>query len=621
MAFDFGSKTLGIKNPFKAEGLAISIAGLAICLMAVPEFLSVKDLLEQDAVRAWAAAITGFILMAMGLRHSGLGLFQLFKYFVGRSVPTSLAPNLNPSERENAAQEQSIVNYKASDLESMLMGRKNSTFAEPKGWLARLVHTLIPRLLFMPHRLRNVTQEMFGMVASVVTTLVAFGIAYFVASSGLAGDAGELITPILSIVLLLSLVLSWRGAAKRANQVSQRGVRSKSAGNLAFLFSLAFVVPVLIGYGYAQLDSRAQSSIQGVAAYLNEFNAFANLLLLFVVALVVLGLFLVLLVNRLKLAATTTEVSEYRDNLQESVHPREIFINIENIILANRRYKEIPNRIYQELEPSLEEQSEGKGNFKGQLLIETQPALKEMKWPSSFNLVRLIATYLGQALVVTTAALFVYLVGTGLDVWSFVSSTINSRQTPDMIVWSEGIASLLFAFFAWQTLSAGSRMLSSSVHLFWAEIQFDSLLMWMKTEGTYTESKISTGMGIHDSTRSENTVVKSSITPWIITSRITSSIYATSGNNNLELSRIILDMNKNDQELDGIKDELYQFLRGRESLATINNDADIKTATDFNQVNVAARAPELAANKKLTEEVKSQDEQAAYKRLSEEGAN
>ncbi|PPT10886.1 hypothetical protein CKA32_007133 [Geitlerinema sp. FC II] len=43
------------------------------------------------------------------------------------------------------------------------------------------------------------------------------------------------------------------------------------------------------------------------------------------------------------LVTPQTEVSEFRANMQESVHPNEIFINIENIVLANRRYKEVPN--------------------------------------------------------------------------------------------------------------------------------------------------------------------------------------------------------------------------------------------------------------------------------------
>ena len=41
-------------------------------------------------------------------------------------------------------------------------------------------------------------------------------------------------------------------------------------------------------------------------------------------------------------------------------------------------------------------------------------------------------------------------------------------------------------------------MLENFSHIFWAELQFDLLLMYMKIVGPFAESKISTGMSIHD---------------------------------------------------------------------------------------------------------------------------
>ncbi len=73
-------------------------------------------------------------------------------------------------------------------------------------------------------------------------------------------------------------------------------------------------------------------------------------------------------------------------------------------------------------------------------------------------------------------------------------------------------------------------VLIQAAHLFYAEIQFDSLLIYFKCEGTFTESKISTGTSIHDSTRSENTLVRTSITSWGIVSGIVSTCgYAQPG--------------------------------------------------------------------------------------------
>ena len=41
-----------------------------------------------------------------------------------------------------------------------------------------------------------------------------------------------------------------------------------------------------------------------------------------------------------------------------------------------------------------------------------------------------------------------------------------------------------------------AKLLSNSAHLFFAEMQFESLLVYFKCEGTFTESKISTGRKI-----------------------------------------------------------------------------------------------------------------------------
>ena len=100
MAYDFGSKGLGITNPFKAEGLIRSIGGLCIALLGLYSLFKVTTLTEHNLVAAWIYAGFGLVLLIMGLQRCGSGLFQLFKFFVGRSVPSSLALNLTKSEQE-----------------------------------------------------------------------------------------------------------------------------------------------------------------------------------------------------------------------------------------------------------------------------------------------------------------------------------------------------------------------------------------------------------------------------------------------------------------------------------------------------------------------------------------
>lgn len=592
MAYDYGTNTLGIRNPFKVEGAFRTVAGVSIALLGFYNLFSVTTTLAENQQLAWIKAGMGLLFLVWGLKASGTGLFQTFKYFVGRSVPTSLAYNRNPSEQDNAKEEAKVTPYEASDIESMLMGRKNTTFTEPLGWLARLIHSILPKLILMPYPIRNLVQELGGLLASLIVALVAFGLAFFISTSGLIGSAGDLILPALSALLLIYITLSWRSSAKALNASHNQALRAKSAAGIAKVLALAILLPAVAGYGISQLSGDEVEFVNSVIQVVFPFHAWGNLFILFAMISVILLVVGLLAVNRFKLAQPTTDVVEYRDNMQESVHPNELFINIENIVLANRRYKEIPNRVYQAFDPELQEQSQGKGSFRGKLLIETQPEYQEISYSSLFKSVRIGATALGQLLTVAAAVLAYLTVLKGYTLADFIAHyggfILNNQDAGRDF--GELLSGFLTFFFGFLAVFYGAKIITNAVHLFWSEMQFNSLLLWMKTEGTYTESKISTGMAIHDSTRSENVVVRSSITPWLLSSRITTSTFATSGMRNLEMPRYILSLQKNEDEMNKIVGEIKHFLRDRESIASISNEKDLGNAETIYQVNQAARS-------------------------------
>lgn len=618
MAYDFGSTGLGIANPFKKEGVIRLVGGLCITLLGVYALLQVTSLISEQLLLAWVYAAAGFLLLATGLRRCGSALMQMFKFFVGRSVPSSLARNLTKSERENAKieAEQGSLAYSSSTLESMLMGRKNATFTEPQGWMGRLVHSVFPRLIFMPYPIRNVVQQVFSAVTTTVIGMIAFGLTFFVASSGLTGAAGHIIIPAFSILLLLYLVAAWRKAAVNVRLDKVKTMQSANAGSVAKIIAFSIIFPVLIGFGYQALMGNAHPNdlahFASLTAEVKTFSAWPLLFLMLALAAISIGLVLTLVRHRAHLINTATEVAEYRENLQESVHPNEIFINIENIVLANRRYKEVPNRTYIDFNPRLNEQSQGKGDFSGELLIETQPAYAKHEAQPAFATARLAATILAQVLMIAAAALFLVLTGKVAALYEFVASTsLDSMSEQQAALWlgqaSQVALGFVVTLFAFLIVSMMGRLLEGFTHIFWAELQFNSLLMYMKTEGTFSESKISTGMSIHDSTRSENTIVKSSITPWIVSSRITTSTFASSGQNNVEMPRYVMSMHKNQDELDLMVQEIRDFLRGRETIAGFTNTKDLQHAENILRVNQVSRGQQ-EAHTKLTHQ---QDEEAA----------
>jgi len=607
MAYDFGSKGLGISNPFKQEGLIRTLGGLAIAGIGLYSVFNVTKIIEQDMTTAWIYAVVGLLLLIAGFKRAGSGLFQLFKFFVGRSVPTSLSYNLTKSEKENAELErkEQVLAYKASTLESMLMGRKNTTFTEPLGWMGRFVHSIFPKLIFLPYPIRNISQELISVLTTTIIAFVAFGLTYFVSSSGLAGEAGHIIMPIFSIFILIYLVAVWRSAANAVNLDRVKLLNTAGAASVAKIITFSILFPVVIGGGYHLISQNVNldSGYYQIADSISVFSAWPSLLTLICLGFIT-AIFVFYLVGiRSKQSTTDTEVSEYRENLQEAVHPNEIFINIENIVLANRRYKEIPNRTYMNFDPVLEEQSQGKGSFSGELLIETQPKLSSIEQPQSYKVTRLLSTALAQVLLVIGAYLFFSFVGqisAGIEYFQHFMSNIeaaartaNNGNVSQLESLVTEASSLIVAFvstlFFWQIVTAIGRMLENFSHIFWAELQFNSLLMYMKTEGTFSESKMSTGMSIHDSTRSENVIVKSSITPWIVSSRISSSTFATSGARNVEMPRYVMSMSKNDDELSDIVDEIKAFLRARENIAGFSNTADLQHAENILKVNNASR--------------------------------
>jgi hypothetical protein len=621
MAYDFGSSGLGITNPFKKEGLARTVGGLLISCLGFYSLFQITHIIETNMIEAWIYAIFGLVLLISGLTRCGSGLFQLFKFFVGRSIPSSLAYNQTKSESDNANLEkkQNALAYEASTLESMLMGRKNTTFKEPQGWMGRFVHSIFPKLIFLPYPIRNIMQEVVAILLTTFVALVAFGLTYFVSSSGLAGEAGHIIIPAFSVLLLGYLIGAWRKAASAVSLSKVKQLKSAGAGSLAKIIAFSIIFPVVIGMGYHFITKNIDKpdTLNQLFENAQFFSAWPSLILLFVLGAISCAFIIFMVVIRSQQSEPKTEVSEFRENLQESVHPNEVFINIENIVLANRRYKEIPNRTYLNFDPVLNEQSQGKGSFSGELLIETQPEFKPTEHSKNFKLVRLAATISAQVLLVTAAFVFFSLTTDIAMVVEYVQNMINNPPQlsgqqgqsvlSDIIAQGSVIGvGLITTLFMWQIIITIGRLMENFSHIFWAEMQFDSLLMYMKTEGTFAESKISTGMSIHDSTRSENVVVKSSITPWVVSSRITTSTFASSGNNNIEMQRYVMSMEKNESELQSIINEIRDFLKARENIAGFTNTADLQHAENILKVNQASR--------NTPEQLSSQGEAAGFLR-------
>ena len=132
------------------------------------------------------------------------------------------------------------------------------------------------------------------------------------------------------------------------------------------------------------------------------------------------------------------------------------------------------------------------------------------------------------------------------------------------------------------------NVLTAMANAFWSEMLFRSLLLELSIEGTSTESRLSPGNSIYDSTRSENVVVRSTITPWFLVSELLTSTFTTVGSLNLEQKRYILSLDKDDNTLNDILDELDEFFDSRLTIAGVN-EVDLHSASQIHQMNEQTR--------------------------------
>ncbi|WP_035387250.1 hypothetical protein [Ferrimonas senticii] len=616
MAYEHGSLDLGIRNPFRFEGVIRAIRGLLTTALGAVALLSVTADVAENHLFGIVTAAVGFLLLANGLWALGSGLMQTLRFFVGRSVPTSLAFNHAKSEADSANAERHDVAYSAEQMEQMLVGRKNLTFSEPQGLISRLIHTLFPKLTFVPYPIRNMAQQLTDTVAQTVLALLAYGLASFVLATGLIGDNGSFIQPLVSFMFLAYLLIIWFTAGRPISRQVAYSTLNRGAAGIARTLVLAVTLPLAAGLAINWLmstmfDSAAGQALFGpieqirsssdvamvsvVTAIYDNVSLSMWLLALALLALLSVALLAVLVGHRCGQASPITEVSELRENWQESVHPREIFINLDSMVLANRRYKEVPNRVYRQLMPMLKEQANGKGAFYGETIQETQPRVKPMPMSGLPKQLRIAGTCVGQLLMLGCALvlfsqydnLFALIQLLQQDLPEHAGAQQLGTQTGELI------ALLFNSVLALMVLGLFGRLLTNLTHVFWSEIQFESQLIYFKCEGTFTESTVSTGKGIYDSTQSENVIVRSSMTPWVIVAKAVSCTFAGVGSKNLEQPRHLMELHSDEADMVAIVDDLRGYLASRQTIANLNTMADLEAAEQIHQLNQQTRAMSL----------------------------
>jgi hypothetical protein len=546
MAFNYGKNTLEIKNPFKTEGLLDLILGGITLIFGITLVFKIRLSINSGLpILAWSELILSIVFITFSIRSIIIGISRLLRFLIGRDVPSNISPNP----------------YSQETIEKVLMNRTNPTFVEKNDFLSRLLISIFNKFLFLPINFRNLMESVSSILISFLIFFTLYLLTVFSASIGLINLTDKkAIISLFSIFFLFKQLLVWFNYRPNNKRIISWGSKSYSYKNIAYNIIMAILAPTIF-----ELMLRNGLSLPTI-----EINIFVPILLLLIFSA---GLFFItyfLCLKRVEILNPETEVSEYKEHIQVTVHPKDVFRCFE-MEMSNKRYKELPNRIYKTIKPILElEGSQNKGSFHGSTIQETQPIYKLDNTPESAKKMRFY-TALGSRILMLFS--FIYL---------FFSIEMLKNEININLIFKIFYYPSLIIFFAYY--------LNKIAHLFYSEILFSSNLVHFFSDGTYAESKVSSGMSVYDSNRSENTIVNTSATPWILVSKIITSTFSDSSTRNLEGNRFILEMYKDDVFLNDLVSGFTNYLSNRKLIVGFNAKDDLKTSLDFNKLNEITRA-------------------------------
>src|SRR3989442_15895876 len=100
MAYDYGSSRIELANPFRLEGALSAVRGVVMTILGIVLLLSLRQqVLEPGSAAGAAKLLGGIALLGRGLYAGGAGLFRVFRFYVGRGMPSHRAHTGNLQHR------------------------------------------------------------------------------------------------------------------------------------------------------------------------------------------------------------------------------------------------------------------------------------------------------------------------------------------------------------------------------------------------------------------------------------------------------------------------------------------------------------------------------------------
>jgi hypothetical protein len=121
------------------------------------------------------------------------------------------------------------------------------------------------------------------------------------------------------------------------------------------------------------------------------------------------------------------------------------------------------------------------------MIQEIQPKVKDMELGASFGQFRFISLLLGNLLFVGGIIATFLLAYEVTEVAAFLRGIDYQVNTSaELLAFATVAVGAIHVFLIGYLLKAFAHLLANVAHLFFAEIQFESLLIYFKCEGTFT---------------------------------------------------------------------------------------------------------------------------------------
>ncbi|MDR2215419.1 MAG: hypothetical protein LBE59_06225 [Nevskiaceae bacterium] len=534
MGYEFNpqSQRFDVPNPHRVENLFLAVgAVLMIASGFTSLFIARTRMSHPDNVAGWAALGAAVLTLFAGFTLVAWILWQLRFYF-GRDQPSSLAPNMSPTQTGGSKEAQAIT-------ETM---RQNAFhYPVPVSGIDQLLYTWMPDLIFSPLPLQDIARVQFRNLLAFAAILVSALIAVFGVSNPGQRPIVFMLYCIMGIWILLRAL---RGGATQISVFS-----------LIVLSVMAVVGPVLMQTLLpANLPLPVEMNWAALAALVVLGGIVATTLLLFSV-----------LAQTLR--PTTISMTNHLEVVSFNGAPNQISLHFARA-LQELWFEKIPNRRYIDVPPQL---TGSRGMFVGEMLEESQPVPTES---SALTLSYCLSAREYRHLIAVTSLALLLIAGSSamtlLAIWRWPAGAFD-------LVAGSGLSFLLALF-----------CLGSSRRL-WRRFRFTSRLYWLELQGNFQESNVDYG-NLLQGFRSQKTVTSvEDMTLRLWVADVDSIYYGH------DSKRYMVGMAGNSAESDRLGLHLAEFARSQSVIVSPTSARDAERVSQISGMNQGSALPDSKA--------------------------